>query len=113
MIKRIISMLLVLCLGIGCFLGCSKKEDAMTKEQLDQMLKNDLPIGIPEEKVDAYLAAKKIEHSAYNENGRKIQAMVKDVKKSFLVSESIHIVFTFDGDGKLTGFTTQKIFTGP
>ena len=113
MIKRIITILLTLCLCVGCFLGCSKKESALTKEQMEQILKNDLPIGTSEEKVSAYLTAKNIEHSSYDENGKKIQAMVKDVKKSFLVSKSIHIVFSFNGDSKLTGFAIQDIFTGP
>ncbi len=85
----------------------------MTKEQLDQILKTDLPIGASERVVETYLAHKKIEYSEYDENGKKIQAMIKDVKSDFLVSKSIHIVFSFDRDEKLTGFSTENIFTGP
>jgi hypothetical protein len=115
MIRQKYSLLILLALALSfvSFQGCSQNGgEVMTKEKMEQVLKNDLPVGTPMGKVASYLDSKKIDYVT-DSQGKKIEAMARNIDKGFIVSTSLRIVFDFDETGKLTGFTTEKKFTGP
>jgi len=107
-----------------------------TKEEIQRRLDEKLRKGVTPNEVLAVLNQLKVDHSDYLNrpvldpdlvaqldqvnaggptylNTRRIQAIVRDVKRNFPVSESIQLIFLFDEHDKLVKYELRSIFTGP
>jgi hypothetical protein len=107
-----------------------------TKEEIKRRLDEKLRKGVTPNEVLAVLNQLKVDHSDYLNrpvidpdlvaqldqvnaggptylNTRRIQAIVRDVKRNFPVSESIQIIFLFDEYDKFVKYELRSIFTGP
>jgi outer membrane protein assembly factor BamE (lipoprotein component of BamABCDE complex) len=114
MVKLSIFVILALVVSVALFFtvrSCTKNEDVMTQEKLEQILKMDLPVGMSKEQVEAYLNSKKYDYN-FNPTQMKIEAMARDINKGLVVYTSVRIIIVFDKDNKLTGLTTEKQLTG-
>jgi len=114
MIKLSIFVVLALVVSGALFFtvrSCTKSEDVMTREKLEQILKVDLPVGMSKEKVEAYLDAKKYDYN-FDPTQMKIVAMARDINKGLVVYTSVRIIIIFDKENKLIGMTTEKQLTG-
>ena len=107
-----------------------------TKEEIQLRLDEKLRKGATSKEVLTVLDQLKVDHSDYLNrpvldpdlvaqldqvnaggptylNTRRIQAIVRDVKRNFPVSESIQIIFLFDEHDKFVKYELRSIFTGP
>ena len=107
-----------------------------TKEEIQRRLDEKLRKGVTPNEVLAVLNQLKVDHSDYLNrpvldpdlvaqldqvnaggptylNTRRIEAIVRDVKRNFPVSESIQLIFLFDEHDKLVKYELRSIFTGP
>jgi len=107
-----------------------------TKEEIQLRLDEKLRKGATPKEVLTVLDRLKVDHSDYLNrpvldpglvaqldhvnaggptylNTRRIQAIVRDVKRNFPVSESIQIIFLFDEHDKFVKYELRSIFTGP
>lgn len=75
-------------------------------------LQSALPVGSTASEVTTYLDREGIEHSGYVERERIINAILRDVEKSLLVSRSIRVDFHFDNAGKLVAIEARDVRTG-
>jgi hypothetical protein len=108
----------------------------ITKEEIQLRLDEKLRKGATPKEVLTVLDQLKVDHSDYLNrpvldpdlvaqldqvnaggptylNTRRIQAIVRDVKRSFPVFESIQIIFLFDEHDKFVKCELRSIFTGP
>jgi hypothetical protein len=112
-IVRIFLVFLVLSISI---VSCVKS--SMTEEKMEQLIKQEVPLGSSKNQVEFFLDQRNIEHSDYTEsdmapivvppdygsqNGKKryIVAVIRDVKRHFLTTFSMYIVFYFDDNKNL------------
>ena len=107
-----------------------------TKEEIQRRLDEKLRKGATPNEVLAILSQLKVDHSDYLNrpvldpdlvakldqanaglptylNTRRIEAIVRDVKGSFPMSESIQVIFLFDEHDKLIKYELRSILTGP
>ena len=123
-------MKLMVCRGLlflaipGFILWCSayafgqSKESVLTKEDIENIVKAEIPIGTASEQVLAVLDKHGIEHSDYIEhpfrqNSPSIYAIVRNTGRSFFIEEAVQIEFSFDSQKKLTDCKIKKVYTGP
>jgi len=85
----------------------------MTRDKLRSELSAAVPQGTEASAVIAWLDRKSIENSGYVTEQRVIDAIVRDVEKTGLVTKSLRIVFRFDEAGKLVATDVTEAFTGP
>lgn len=111
-----------------------KESLGKTEEEIQHMLDGKLRAGATTKEVLAVLDEFKVDHSDYRThpvvhselaavlgkadrfapvNVRHIEAIVRDVKKDFLISESIQIFFLFDERDLLVNYKFKRIATGP
>ena len=107
-----------------------------TKEEIQRRLDEKLRKGATPNEVLVILSQLKVDHSDYLNrpvldpdlvakldqanaglptylNTRRIEAIVRDVKGSFPMSESIQVIFLFDEHDKLIKYELRSILTGP
>lgn len=107
-----------------------------TKEEIQLRLDEKLRKGATPNEVLTVLDQLKVDHSDYlnrpvldpdlvaqldqvnaggptHLNTRRIQAIVRDVKRNFPLSESIQIIFLLDEHDKFVKYELRSIFTGP
>lgn len=107
-----------------------------TKEEIQRRLDERVRKNAMADEVLAVLDEAKVDHSNYLDpsnldprlleeldranavgptylNTRRVEAIVRDVKKNLVVSESVQIIFLFDEHDKLIKYELRSIFTGP
>lgn len=82
-------------------------------EKVRQLIYREIPIGSEKEEVLRFLTNQKIEHSQYLENEKLIRAILRKTASTFIVSESIELVFYFDRNDRLRDYALNKKLTGP
>jgi hypothetical protein len=106
--------LATLLLLAGVVAGCARGQDAEAKQrQLETMLRANLPTGSSIQKVDAFLADIKLEHSRYDSDERNIVALDRNVESGGMVTTDIRIECRFDATDKLRNCDTKLVYTGP
>ena len=84
----------------------------ITVEAMETLLEAKLPLGSDLDVVRGFLLSQGIEHGVI-EKECKICAIIRDTKKTTLISESITLDFIFDSNGKLQSWEVEKVLTGP
>jgi hypothetical protein len=85
---------------------------SVTAEQMDAMIRKELPAGTARADVSRFLDAQKIEYSFVN-NENKIYAIIRNTCRGILVECSIDMVFGFNEQGALTSTSVKEGLTGP
>lgn len=90
---------------------------ACTHPPVRKVLKEDLQpkfvIGSEHSTVTAVLDSLQIEHSAYEPDEHRIDAIVRNTAYTFPISTSLSIILTFDDDGRLERSEFKDVYTGP
>ena len=130
-------LIVLLSFALSCESATREGESlGTTKEEIQRKLDEKLRKGATPSNVLAVLDEFKVDHSDYvthpvidselavvldevkanrfaTVNVRHIGAIVRDVKRSFPVSESIQIFFLFDEHDKFVKYELRSLFTGP
>jgi hypothetical protein len=91
----------------------------VTAGQLDREIRDKLPLGSSRSDVEAYLDQRGMQHSYMEGAGQGSEykhtewAILRGASRSWLVREDIQILFKFDDNDKLVGYTVKELFTGP
>lgn len=103
--------------------GCAQAEP-MTADRLEARLRADLPLGTSAEDVAAYLNANSLssDGAVSVDQLRAVKeqpghtdflAILRDVRKTAVVSTSVQMRFVFDDQNRLTSTTIRELHTGP
>jgi hypothetical protein len=125
--KSLLATLVVLALisAAMVFLVLKRKYDKSfwtrtTPAQVEDDIKQHVPVGSPRERVVAYLDGKKIVHEYYGADLYKGTtnyncevALVRHTASSWLVTTDIQVIFRFDSASKLESYKVQEVHTGP
>lgn len=87
-------------------------------QSAEKRILDDLPIGTPRTRVEAYLTERGIDHSyvrtsTVNPKSGQEVALIRGVSKTWLVRTDIQVLFNFDSQDKLTHCSFKQIYTGP
>jgi hypothetical protein len=105
----------VIALGV-MLVGCNDKDRGpLTKQAVEEMLKEHTPLGTDRVDVMALLDSKKIEHSGHaKKDSQVIYAILREASASSSgVRRAIQIQFEFDLANKLVKYAVEEQFTGP
>ena len=97
---------------------CAQANDnkpKMTTEQIETLVKQELPLGTSQSSVVSFLDRQGLEHSGHSPGAPSdtVYAIFRDVQGStFSVSKSLQITFHFAHHG-LSGYSFKELFTGP
>lgn len=114
---------LALLIIAGCIAGLIYRNRHVKRTtdiaKLKQDIDEHLPVGTSLKEVEAYLNQRGFPHSYTGDSSREPEfrrteaAMIRAASKSWMVRGDIQIIFKFDHDDRLTGYTVREIFTGP
>jgi hypothetical protein len=98
-----------------CASGCTPEEQrsTTTKEEVDAMVRREVPVGSSTSQVIAFLDSEKIERSDYRETDKVILAIVRDASRAAVTKGNIQIEFRFDDAAHLREHVVREVFTGP
>ncbi len=97
---------------------CAQANDnksKMTTEQIETMVKKELPLGSSRDSVVSFLDKQGLEHSGHSPGAPSdlIYAIFRDVRGSTLTtSKSVQVTFRFANRG-LSDYSFKEFFTGP
>ena len=115
---KILTIMCLLILVSSPWVACKFEGQAThsfhSKKEVDELLKSELKIGSAKEDVFTILDQHKFRHSDYDP-GRKpqIRAILKDISRSFFVSQSVQVELYFDDHQLLESYEVKGIATGP
>lgn len=93
--------------------GCSAENGpSISRQEMTRLLNERMPIGTPKVEVVRFLSERKADFSEDRQTGE-IQAMLRNIGGSSLVSTSLQLNFQFDSKGQLSSFSVLEKFTGP
>jgi hypothetical protein len=92
-----------------CVQGGGKAFDYNT---FDRDIRASLPVGSNYENVERYLQGKNISYSLV-ERENKVYALIPDVKKGPIVSESVQIIIALDEQKRVRSVDVKPVYTGP
>ncbi len=101
----------VLILGLAMMSGCGSKRISLP--EVEAAIRQGIPLGASDSLVAATLDEMKIEHSAFDQDKRAIQAIVRSTAKSATTTTSVQVVFSFNPDRRLADYAFREVLTGP
>lgn len=104
--RSLVSLLLLLVCA-----GCARQR--MDTAEAEALIRRQIPVGTARETVIARLDSLRIEHSAYNEQERRILAIVRNTSGGAVVRGSLQVRMFFDPGGRLVRHEFREVFTGP
>ena len=99
-------------LGINWAMRPQRLSPYYDEHALERELRQALPVGSSYEQIDEYLTRKQIYH-AYSERSNRVNAIIPDVEKRFLITKSITIVIFLDDQRRLESLEVTAMGTGP
>jgi hypothetical protein len=99
----------VLILLVGLFFGWEQVNEARYRA-LESELRTQLTVGLTADQVQAYLAARGIGYTYY-EQDRVIQAFIPDFYANPLIRTSVEIIGHVDQDGRLERLEIRRVGT--
>lgn len=97
---------------------CAHADDnkpKMTTEQIETLVKQELPLGTSRSSVVSFLDKQGLEHSGHAAGAPSdlVYAIFRDVQGSTsTVSKSVQVTFRF-ANHRLSGYSFKELFTGP
>lgn len=93
--------------------GC--EDESANKQAIDEMIKQNIPVGTERAKVVAFLDSKNIEHSGHaRQNDYIVLAILRERAPSpSSVRKAVQIKFEFDQSKRLARYSLEEQFTGP
>ncbi len=99
--------------SISVAMTACEKNGLRTVGQVEDFLRDNLPIGSDRSRVVQVLTDRKIENSGLPAPGDHIDAIIRDVSGNPLIRGSIAMKFFFDDRGTLARYEVREVFTGP
>lgn len=124
--KLLFLAIVIIAVSVGLFLYQREK---VSDEEINNLIKKNLPAGSKVSEVIEFLESQKIEHFGYEqgeepffsptatqlrpEHKRFVVAKIRNVKREFLVTWEMNIIFYFDEQDTLIDYKIKRIGTGP
>ena len=89
--------------------GCNNSQ--AKRHAIEQMITQELPAGLSTSQVIAFLDSHHITHYGYDAKKHVIHARAE--LGGAIVKQALHIIFNFDGNGKLVSHEVEEWLTGP
>jgi hypothetical protein len=97
---------------VSILISCDGANSRLTKEQVEEKITKDLPVGSDYRNVQQYLENHKIEYS-WVEEEKTFYAIIRNTNGDFLVKENIQMIMHMDAEKKLKSIEVKSVFTGP
>lgn len=81
----------------------------ITTQEIDDLIRKEIPLGTKDYQVISFLDAKNIPHSTY---GKVIYARVRNTSRRFIMRGDIVIEFIMNEEGRLTSYKIKEEWTG-
>ena len=91
----------------------------VTKSQIDNEIRGQLPLGTPRAVIETFLDKRAIAHHYFEdsanaaEDSRTEYGMIRNASAIGLIRTDLQLRFKFDSQSRLTGYSVQELYTGP
>ena len=99
-------------LMVSMLMSCDGTNSRLTKDQVEETITKDLPVGSDYRNVQQYLENHKIEYS-WVEEEKTFYAIIRNTNSDFLVKENIQMIMHMNAERKLKLIEVKSVFTGP
>jgi hypothetical protein len=107
-----LSLTLLILFIVPILISCDGANSRLTKDQVEEKITKDLPVGSEYSNVRQYLENHKIEYS-WVEEEKTFYAIIRNTNGDFLIKENIQMIIRMNAEKKLKSIEVKSVFTGP